>query len=204
MNLRIRQDYDKINAHIKSDYKKYIILMIIFLIGIVVGGIYFNSAKNNLDTMPKITELISNIVDETINSKWNLINQYLYEDLKKIILLTIISSSMIGIPILVFYDMYMGVTLSFTAASIIYTYGTLKGNIISLLLLFMPNVSLLCTLLLLTISSAKLVENIFKMKKSLKIEMIRHLLVCLLGFFIIFSGFLCRIFSINLMANMPV
>lgn len=204
MNLRIRQDYDKINAHIKSDYKKYIILMIIFLIGIVVGGIYFNSAKNNLDTMPKITELISNIVDETINSKWNLINQYLYEDLKKIILLTIISSSMIGIPILVFYDMYMGVTLSFTVASIIYTYGTLKGNIISLLLLFMPNVSLLCTLLLLTISSAKLIENIFKMKKSLKIEMIRHLLTCLMGFLIVFGGFLCRIFSINLLPNMPI
>ena len=99
MNLRIRQDYDKIDVHIKSDYKKYVILMIIFLIGIVVGGIYFNSAKNNLDTMQKISELINNIVEGTISSKWDLINQYLYADFKKIVLLTIISSSMIGLPI---------------------------------------------------------------------------------------------------------
>ena len=201
MNLRISEKYGNLESHIKNNFLKYIFMLSIFMIGVLIGGICLNFLKNNNENIFPIKELIEEIIDNIINERWMTINQYFFKDLKKIILITIISTSMIGLPLLLVWIFYDGLTLSFTIGSLIYTYNMLKGNLVSFVLLFFPNIFSLLAITIITISSIKLINNFFKTKKSLKVETLRHLMVCAVGALMIGSGFLIRIFLMNFIEN---
>lgn len=202
MNLRINEKYSSIEQYVKNNLVKYTMLLIIFIIGIIVGGICFRSFNDNSEDIVQQKEIIEEIINSFTNEKWRLINKYFIEDTIKIILLVITSSSMIGLPLLVVWIFYNGVSLSFTINFLIYTYGFLKGNLISLLLLFIPNLLMLTASSIITVSSIKLIKNIVKNRKPLKIEIVRHLIICLIGAIIIILGFLWRIFSMNFVENL--
>ena len=201
MNLRIDDRYNKIEKHVSNNLLRYALLLIIFLVGIILGGMCFLSIRSDSEALKEINELIEQIMKAFSSEKLVLINEYFFKDILKIILLIIISSSMIGLPLLLIWIIYDGISLSFTINFLIYTYGVLKGNFISIILLFIPNLSMLIANMIITISSLKLIRNIVKMKKSLKIEIIRHLIICALGAIIIMIGFLWRIFAMNFVEN---
>lgn len=201
MNLRSNDRYNKIENHVNNNMLKYSLLLIIFLVGIIVGGMCFSSLKSDEESLLNIKQLIEQIIAGFNNEKWTIINDYFFKDIFKIILLIIISSSMIGLPLLLIWILYDGISLSFTINFFIYTYGMLKGNLLAMLLLFIPNLAMLLANMIITISSIKLIKNIVKMKKSLKMEIMRHLIICALGAIIIMIGFLCRIFAMNFVEN---
>ncbi|MBR4110795.1 MAG: hypothetical protein IKK43_03815 [Clostridia bacterium] len=201
MNLKINEKYSSIEKHITNNLIKYSMLLIIFIIGIIVGGICFRSFNNNSENMIQLKEMIEQIINSFADEKWKLVNKYFAEDLIKIALLIITSSSMIGLPLLLVWILYNGVSLSFTINFLIYTYGITKGNFISVLLLFIPNLSMLIATSVITISSIKLIKNIIKNRKPIKIEIIRHLIICSVGAIIIMLGFFWRVFSMNFVEN---
>lgn len=201
MNLRIDDEYNKIEKHVNNNFTKYLLLLVVFFVGIIVGGICFSSIKNNSEVLNDLKALIDQIIGSFSKEKWLLINKYLLKDILKIILLIITSSSMIGLPLLLIWIIYDGISLSFTINLLIYTYGMLKGNFISILLLFVPNLTALIANMIITISSLKLIRNIVKMKKALKIEIIRHLIICALGAIIVMIGFFWRMFAMNFVEN---
>lgn len=201
MNLRTNDRYNKIENHLNNNIFKYSLLLIIFFVGIIVGGMCFSSIKNDEELVFNIKEMIEKIILAFSKEKLMLINNYFLKDVFKIILLVIISSSMIGLPLLLIWILYDGISLSFTINFLIHSYGILKGNLLSILLLFLPNLAMLIANMIITISSIKLIKNIIKMKKSLKIEMVRHLIICALGAITIMIGFLWRIFAMNFVEN---
>lgn len=202
MNLKINENCGKIELHIKNNWLKYALMLSVFVVGIIIGGICFTSFKNNDEDMIMIKELLEQMISDIDTKRWMLINEYFLKDIKNILLLTIVSSSMIGLPLLLIWIFYDGLTLSFTIGNIIFVYGMLKGNLISLFLLFLPNLFYLIAIMIISVSSIKLINNFLKMRKSLKIETIRHLIVCAFSAIIIIIAFFTRIFSMNLVENM--
>lgn len=202
MNLKINENCGKIELHIKNNWLKYALMLSVFVVGIIIGGICFTSFKNNDEDMIMIKELLEQTISDIDTKRWMLINEYFLKDIKNILLLTIVSSSMIGLPLLLIWIFYDGLTLSFTIGNIIFVYGMLKGNLISLFLLFLPNLFYLIAIMIISVSSIKLINNFLKMRKSLKIETIRHLIVCAFSAIIIIIAFFTRIFSMNLVENM--
>lgn len=202
MNLKINENCGKFELHIKNNWIKYVLMLSIFVVGIIIGGICFTSFKNNNEDMIMIKELLEQTISDIDTKRWMLINEYFFKDIKNILLLTIVSSSMIGLPLLLIWIFYDGLTLSFTIGNLIFVYGMLKGNLISLLLLFLPNLFYLVATMIISVSSIKLINNFLKMRKSLKIETIRHLIVCAFSALIIIIAFFTRIFSMNLVENM--
>lgn len=202
MNLKINEKYSSIEQHVKNNLVKYGMILIIFIIGIIVGGICFTSFNENSENANQMKEMIEEIINSFTNEKWKLINKYFLEDIIKIVLLVITSSSMIGLPLLLVWVMYNGISLSFTINFLVYTYGTIKGNLISILLLFIPNLMMLIASSVITISSIKLIKNIVRNRKSIKIEIARHLIICSVGAIIIILGFFWRIFSMNFVENL--
>lgn len=201
MNLKINEKYGNVETHIKNNFTKYVLLLIIFALGIIVGGFCFSTLKNSSEDILKLKELLEQIISDMVNNKWNAINEYFYKDLKKALILTLVSSSMIGLPLLFVWIFYDGFSLSFTISCLISAYGYLKGNLISFGFLFLPNLLYLVATMIITISSMKMVNNFFKMKKSLKMETTRHLLVCTLSVSIILISFFIRAFSMNFIEN---
>ena len=202
MNLKINENCGKIELHIKNNWLKYALMLSVFVVGIIIGGICFTSFKNNDEDMIMIKELLEQTISDIDTKRWMLINEYFLKDIKNILLLTIVSSSMIGLPLLLIWIFYDGLTLSFTIGNIIFVYGMLKGNLISLFLLFLPNLFYLIAIMIISVSSIKLINNFLKMRKSFKIETIRHLIVCAFSAIIIIIAFFTRIFSMNLVENM--
>lgn len=202
MNLRINESCGKIESHIKKNWIKYAFMLGLFVAGIIAGGMCFSMIKNSNEDILSIKQLIEQMVNNIINERWQVINEYFFKDLRKILLLTIISSSMIGLPLLLIWIFYDGLSLSFSIVSIIYVYGTLKGNLISTILLFLPNLLYLVATMITTVSSIKMINNFLKMKKSLKIETMRHLIICALSAIIIGITFFIRIISMNFIENL--
>lgn len=202
MNLKINESCGKMESHIKKNWIKYALMLGLFGAGIIAGGICFSSIKNSNEDMLSIKQLIEQMLDVIVVQRWQVVNEYFFKDLKKILLLTIISSSMIGLPLLLIWIFYDGLSLSFSIASLVAVYGILKGNLISIILLFIPNLLYLVATMITTVSSIKMINNFLKMKKSLKIETMRHLIVCALSSSIIGITFFIRIFSMNFIENL--
>lgn len=202
MNLRINESCGKIESHIKKNWIKYAFMLGLFLAGIVAGGICFSIIKNSNEDILSIKQLIEQMINNIINERWQVINEYFFKDLRKILLLTIVSSSMIGLPLLLIWIFYDGLSLSFSIVIMVYAYGTLKGNLISTILLFLPNLLYLVATMMITVSSIKMINNFLKMKKSLKIETARHLIICALSAIMIGITFFVRIFSMNFIESL--
>lgn len=199
MNLKINEKYGNVETHIKNNFTKYVLLLIIFALGVIIGGVCFSMLKE--DDILSLKELLEQIISGMVNDKWKVIHEYFYKDFKNALILTLVSSSMIGLPLLFVWIFYNGFTLSFTISCLISTYGYLKGNLISFGFLFLPNLLYLISTMIITISSMKMINNFFKMKKSLKMETTRHLLVCTLSASIILISFFLRAFSMNFIEN---
>lgn len=167
-----------VKEHIYRNLKQYVIVCIFFLIGIIAGVILVNhleiQEKDNIGSYIK-TFIECLKTDYQINHI-NLLKNIIGNHIIFAFVLWFMGCTIIGIPIVYGLIIYRGFSLGYTISTIIYTLGTGKGILFSLITLLLQNIIIIPAIFALAVSGIKLYQSMIKdkRKENIKIEMIRH------------------------------
>ncbi len=119
-------------THIENNIKEYLIVSIIFLIGIVIGVIFINNTSENQSS--EITNYINSFTQDLKNNKDINSLLLLQDSIKKNVMLAVflwfMGSTVIGISIVYLTICFRGFCLGYTISSIILSLGSRKRNFI--------------------------------------------------------------------------
>lgn len=170
--------------HIKNNKKDYIIAILLFLIGIIIGIMFINHTTEEQYT--EISNYIKTIAN-TMKSSENINFSDLFKDsiisnFISVLILWIAASTIIGIPIVYGMVIFRGFVLGYTVTSIISTLGIGNGILFSLSSLLLHNIIFIPVILAVSVSGVKLYKSIIKNreKENVKIEFMRHTIFCII------------------------
>ena len=117
--------------HINSNLRDYLILSIIFIIGVMVGVILINnsSEQSKIEISGYINSFIDAIKDENYEvDKFKLIQISIVQNIKTIAVIWLAGSTIIGIPLIYVITAYKGFCIGYTISAIISSLGVGKRN----------------------------------------------------------------------------
>ena len=208
---KIRHNVPKIKIaienYILNNAKEFILIGLLFIIGIFVGVIIINNCSE-LEG-----EEISTYISEFVNRFKNIKNldktSLIINSIKNNIILAVIiwlaGTTVIGMPVVLTVILFRGICLGYTISAISYTLGSLKGVLFCIISLCAQNILFIPALLSLGVSSIKLYKSIIKdrRKENIKIEIIRHTLFSILMIgVLILSSFIENIISVSILQNL--
>lgn len=170
--------------HFYENLKLYIIVIIIFIIGVTIGIIFINNTNEAQSTE------IENYINTFINSlkqdyhidKGQLMQNSLWDNLVLIVSMWFIGSTVIGIPIVLGIILFRGFCIGYTISAIIGVLGVQKGIVFALTTIFLQNLIFIPVILCMAVSCMKLYKSIMKdkRKENIKIEILRHTIISLI------------------------
>lgn len=158
----------------------YILLLITFFVGVIIGSISFKSIDSS--SFEEYTEYLNDVV-MNYNSKGFNSNSQFYGGIKVIAIYWIVGMSIIGTPILVGYLGYKGYSLGYTISAIIKLLGVKTGNLFVLKFLFLKNLIIVFIMIFLSNFSIKISKNFFEKRTNLKADSLKYSIVT--GFMLI-------------------
>ena len=173
-----------ITNHIINNKKDYLISILIFLIGLIIGIMFINNIDD--DRFAKINEYIKSLVSnmQTVENidYMNLLRESMLSNFILILIIWISSSTIIGIPIVYGTLGFRGFVLGYTISSIITTLGMKYGMMFGISSLLLHNIIFIPVLLATCVSGMKLYKYIIKNreKSNIKTEFFRHTIFCVL------------------------
>lgn len=177
------RDFGKIiEDHITKNIKTYIILLIIFLLGLIAGIIVVNnSGEGQEEITTYINTFITDMKNEAKIDYLKLLKTSFTNNLITVLILWFMSSTVIGIPIVYGEIGYKGFCLGYTISSIVMVLGTGKGIVFVITSMLLNNIIFIPAIFLLAVSGINLYKSIIKdrRKENIKIEIIRHTLFSL-------------------------
>ena len=190
--------------NIYHNLKAYVIVTIIFFIGIIAGVIFINHIDEGqkAEISEYINDFITSLKGEYEINRGELIKNSLLDNLKLVLGMWFIGSTVIGLPIVLGIVLYRGFCIGYTISSAITVLGTQKGIIFSLTSILAQNIIIIPVLLALAVSGMKLYQSIMKDKRreNIKIEIIRHTMISIILFFILIVASFAEVYiSTNLL-----
>ena len=181
-----------IAKHISDNKKEYILITLIFLVGIFLGVMFINNT-NEQDANEIKTYLLGFIEKLKNTEKLNntvLLKESLKQNILLGILLWFFGTTVIGIPLVFGLIFYRGFCLGYTISTIIITMGIGKGMIFSLIILLLQNIIFIPAIIAIGVSGLKLYKSIIKNKnrENIRIEVLRHT---------IFSGIMLLVLCVS-------
>lgn len=115
--------------HINSNMKDYLILSIIFIIGVMIGVVIINNS--NEQSKSEINGYINSFVNTIKEEKYEIDRAKLtkisiIENLKIVGIIWVAGSTIIGIPIIYLFIAYKGFSIGYTISAIISSLGVWK------------------------------------------------------------------------------
>lgn len=193
-----------IKDYIINNHKQYILITILFIIGLFVGVLIVNNSQNNQleETSNYIDKFITNFKDiENIDTHQNLITS-IKNNMILALTLWFAGTTVIGMPVVLALIVFRGLALGYTISIIVYTLGSIKGITFCIITLFLQNILLIPAILTIGVSSIKLYKSIMmdKRKENIKIEIIKHTAVSgLMITVLLISSMLENFASINIL-----
>ncbi len=164
--------------HIKNNSKEYVLVTLIFIIGIFLGVMFINNTQESQITeistyMNTFIEKVDNI--ENLQSMI-LIKTSLIENLILALILWFFGTTVIGIPVVFGIILYRGFCLGYTISTIIVIMGFQKGILFVFSTLLLQNLIFIPAIIAIAVSGFKLYKSIVKdrKKENIKIEVLRH------------------------------
>ena len=190
--------------HIYQNFKAYLIVTIIFIIGIVAGIIFINNTDEaqSAEIGNYITNFISSLKQDYHIDKLELLKRSLGDNFILILTMWFIGSTVIGIPIIFGIVLFRGFCIGYTISSIIATLGVQKGILFLFTTIFLQNLIFIPVIICMAVSCIRLYKSIMKdkRKENIKIEIIRHTLVSIvLIVFLLIASLLESYISTNLL-----
>lgn len=193
-----------IKEHVINNKKEYIIIFLMFIIGIF-SGVFF---MNHLQEIPKteITNYLNQFIEkfkelEKINSI-ELLKNSVIQNIGLAIIIWFFGTTVIGIPVVFAIILYRGFCLGYTISLCITIMGLGKGISFVLVALVLQNILLIPAILGLAVSGIKLYKSIVKdkTKENVKIEILRHTVFSIIMLIIVVIASVIEIFmSTNLL-----
>ena len=192
-----------IASHVINNKKDYIIAILLFLIGLMIGIMFINNVNEKQFT--QIDEYLKNLVSnmktiENINYI-DLLKESVLSNTILIIIIWIASSTIIGIPIVYGNLVFRGFALGYTITSIVSTLVMKNGIIFGLSSLLLHNIIFILVLLAASVSGMKLYKSIIKNREreNVKIEFFRHTIFCIIMLLLLVVSSLIEVYiSTNL------
>lgn len=187
-----------IKEHVLNNKKEYIIVSILFVIGIFLGVFFIN----NVNEEPKIqiTEYLNQFIEQLKNTETlnniDLLKTSIGQNIILAICLWFFGTTIIGIPIVFGIVVYRGFCLGYTIAAAIYVMGISKGILFIFILLLLQNLLIIPAILALAVSGIKLYKSITKdnRKENVKLEVVRHTVFSLIMLGILILSSVIEIF----------
>ena len=113
--------WDTIGNHVVNNKKEYILVTLIFLVGIFLGVMFINNSKEN--QLSEISSYFNNFIDKLKNTEkletMAILKTTLLENIMLAVTLWFFGTTVIGIPIVFGIIMYRGFCLGYSIATII-------------------------------------------------------------------------------------
>ena len=197
--------FQTIKEHILNNKKEYIIVSILFIIGIFLGVFFINNV--NQESKTQITEYLNQFIEQLRNTdnidNIKLLKTSIGQNIILAISLWFFGTTIIGIPVVFGIIAYRGFCLGYTISACINIMGIQKGIIFVLNLLLLQNILLIPAILALAVSGIKLYKSIIKdtRKENVKLEMVRHTIFSLIMLVVLMASSVIEIFiSTNILA----
>ena len=164
--------------HILNNSKEYILVTLIFVIGIFLGVMFINSTQDT--QISEITSYFNTFIDKLKNTEkidnMLLFRTTLKENIMLALTLWFFGTTVIGIPIVFGIVLYRGFCLGYTISVCVSILGIGKGILFTLLSLVLQNLIFIPATLALAVSGFKLYKSIIRdnKKENIKLEIVRH------------------------------
>ena len=193
-----------IKEHVINNKKEYVIIFLIFVIGIFSGVFFINHLQETPKT--EITNYLNQFIEkfkglESINNI-ELLKNSIMQNIGLAIVIWFFGTTVIGIPIVFAIILYRGFCLGYTISLCITIMGLGKGISFVLVTLLLQNILLIPAILALAVSGIKLYKSIMKdkTKENVKIEILRHTVFSTIMLIILVIASVIEIFiSINIL-----
>lgn len=190
--------------NIISNKREYIIILILFIIGIFSGVLFVNNLKEN--QFNNISNYINTFIEkikgiDSINTL-QILKSSVLQNIGLSLLICFFGTTVIGIPVVFGLIIYRGFCLGYTISSFIAVLGTPKGLAFLLSDLLLQNIIFIPAIIAIAVSGFRLYKSIIKDRKkdNIKIEVIRHIIFSgIMTLLIVFSSLIEVFISNNLM-----
>lgn len=167
--------------YINENSRLYILLFIIFFIGLSIGIICINNTKQ--ESQQQIASYINDFTNTLKSEEKININKISIESIKNniiiVLILCFLGSTVIGTPLIYLLVMYKGYSFGYTVAAIFATLGMMKGIMFSAILL-LPYLIYIPTIITISISSVNMYKKIISNRRErLSIYFGKHVMLCL-------------------------
>ncbi len=196
-----------IKQHVINNKKEYIIVTLIFIIGIFLGVLF----NNNVQQIQKdeVSTYLNTFIDKIENTEQinyiELLKTSIFQNVALAIIIWFFGTTVIGIPVVFGIIGYRGFCLGYTVSICISVMGLSKGLIFIIISLLLQNIIFIPSILALAVSGFKLYKSIIKDKgkENIKLEIIRHTIFSLIMLVaLIVSSILEIIVSFNILKNL--
>lgn len=168
----------------KNNSKEYILVILIFLIGLLMGVMFINnsSKENENIIVTYILDFVEKFKSIENIDKASLVADSIKNNLLLAIIIWLAGTTIIGMPVVLGLILFRGFCLGFTISSITFTFGVGKGILFCILTIFLQNIFFIPAILTMGVSSIKLYKSIIndRRKENIKIEIIRHTIISLI------------------------
>lgn len=183
-NKRTKQNVKNVFIqYISNNIREYLIVTLIFLIGLILGIVFINNTNDiqKTDITNSINTFTVSIQSDQVVNQTALLRQSIISNIVLAFILWFTGSTVVGMPIVYGIVGFRGFCLGYTISSIIATLGTGKGVVFALSAILLQNIIIIPALLALAVSGIKLYQSIMKdkRKENIKIEICRHTIFCI-------------------------
>ena len=179
INRRYGKRYKNIIiSHVQHNLKEYIIIGIIFIIGILLGIVFVNNL-NEVQTEEidlYITSSITALKENKDISELQTLQDSIKNNIIVATLLWLMGSTVIGLLLVYLIVCFKGFCFGYTISALIYVLGTGKGIIFFMSTMFLKNIIAIPCTIALAVSGMRLYKSIMqdRRKENIKLEVLRH------------------------------
>ena len=187
-----------IKNHILNNKKEYIIVTLLFIIGIFLGVLFVNNLGDNEKS--QVQDYLNNFIEKMKQieklDNFSLLKTSILQNILFAIIIWFFGTTVIGIPIVFGIIMYRGFCFGYTISICVTIMGISKGLIFVLINLLLPSLLLIPAILAIGVSGFKLYKSIVKnkAKENIKLEIIRHTIFSLIMLLVMILASFIEIF----------
>ena len=188
--------------YIIRNKKNFIIIAILFCIGIAAGIFLVNNSNEiqRQELNEYITSLIKKIKETNNVNNFELLMLSIKENVTIILIIWFLGCTIIGGIFIYLAILYKGFTIGYTISAMVAVLGIKQGIMISIISLLLQNIIFLPALFLIAENGIKLYKGIYTRCINLKEEVIRHTVIMLITIMLSIFASLTEVYiSMNLL-----